>query len=160
MGGDAESNDLSQENFLEISPRLRFIPRMKKLYLSGIVALAAFAAAGGMLTKWFAGRERLEQRHYDREETELIISKRITASARMLTTTATMTIPLACALRAVARGTAPALPSFVVPTATPFNLSTARKTSGLESSLNPCLKTWDILPGTRSLSRSRAWRRQ
>jgi hypothetical protein len=47
---------------------------MKKLYLSGIVALAAFVTAGGMLAKWFADRGRLEQRHYDREETELIVS--------------------------------------------------------------------------------------
>jgi hypothetical protein len=47
---------------------------MKKLYLSAVLALAAFVIAGGMLTKWLVDHERLEQRHYEREETELIVS--------------------------------------------------------------------------------------
>jgi formylglycine-generating enzyme required for sulfatase activity len=47
---------------------------MKKLYLSATVVLAVFAIGGWILTKWFAGRERLEQMHYEREETDLIIS--------------------------------------------------------------------------------------
>jgi formylglycine-generating enzyme required for sulfatase activity len=47
---------------------------MKKPYLIAIVVLAAFTIAGGMLTKWFADRERLEQRHYEREETELVVA--------------------------------------------------------------------------------------
>ncbi len=56
---------------------------MKKLYLSAIVTLAAFVATGGILTKWFADRERLEQLHYDREETELIISILTEAQIRL-----------------------------------------------------------------------------
>ncbi len=46
----------------------------RKLYLSAFVALAVFATAGGVLTQWFAGRERQEQLHYERDETELVVS--------------------------------------------------------------------------------------
>lgn len=47
---------------------------MRKLHLSAAVVLAVLAISGWMLTRWLAGRERLEQLHYDREETELIVS--------------------------------------------------------------------------------------
>jgi formylglycine-generating enzyme required for sulfatase activity len=56
---------------------------MKKLYWRAIVAVAAFAAAGGMLTKWLADRERLKQAHYDREETELIVSNPVGAKIQL-----------------------------------------------------------------------------
>jgi iron(II)-dependent oxidoreductase len=56
---------------------------MKKLYLGMIVVLAVFATAGGMLTKWLADRERREQLHYEREETELIVSNLIAAQIQL-----------------------------------------------------------------------------
>jgi formylglycine-generating enzyme required for sulfatase activity len=56
---------------------------MKKLYLATIVVLAVFAAAGGALIKWLAGRERLEQAHYDRKETELIVSDLMEAQIQL-----------------------------------------------------------------------------
>jgi formylglycine-generating enzyme required for sulfatase activity len=36
-----------------------------------------------MVTKWFADRERLEQEHYDREETELIVSNLMAAQMQL-----------------------------------------------------------------------------
>jgi iron(II)-dependent oxidoreductase len=56
---------------------------MKKLYLSAIVALAVIATAGGIFAKWLADRGRHEQLHYERDETELIVSNRIAAQIQL-----------------------------------------------------------------------------
>jgi formylglycine-generating enzyme required for sulfatase activity len=51
----------------------------KKLYVVGGIALIVFAIAGLVLAKRLAERERNEQIHYEREETELIVSNLIAA---------------------------------------------------------------------------------
>lgn len=56
---------------------------MKKFYASVVVVLAIFVAAGGILMKHLSDRERLEQKHYDREETELIVSNLIEAQIQL-----------------------------------------------------------------------------
>ncbi len=51
----------------------------KKFYVGGVIALIVFAIAGLVLAKRLAERERNEQIHYEREETELIVSNLIDA---------------------------------------------------------------------------------
>jgi len=51
----------------------------KKLYIVGGIALILLAIAGLVLARWLAARERNEQSHYAREETELIVSNLIGA---------------------------------------------------------------------------------
>lgn len=46
----------------------------KKIYFGGTLALIALAVLVGFVAKSFSARERLEQLHYDREESELIVS--------------------------------------------------------------------------------------
>lgn len=59
---------------------------MKKRYLNAAILLAAFTITAWMLTRWLAARERNEQLHYDREETELIVSNLIDAQVKLYKT--------------------------------------------------------------------------
>ena len=56
---------------------------MKKHYLYVAIALTAFSIAGWILLRWFTEREHSEQRHYDREETELIVSNLLGAQVHL-----------------------------------------------------------------------------
>jgi len=47
---------------------------MRKFYLIAAVAVIIIAAVGGLFASWYIDREQSEQLHYEREETELIIS--------------------------------------------------------------------------------------
>ncbi|MDZ7303073.1 MAG: formylglycine-generating enzyme family protein [candidate division KSB1 bacterium] len=46
----------------------------KKYYVSGAIALLVLAVVGLGMARWFNERQRIERLHYEREETELIVS--------------------------------------------------------------------------------------
>ena len=56
---------------------------MKKRYLNAAMLLATCTMTGWMLTRWPAARERDEQLHYAREETELIVSNLLSAQVQL-----------------------------------------------------------------------------
>lgn len=55
----------------------------KKFYIGGAITLIAAITIGGVVAKSFSVRERREQLHYDREETELIVSNLIDAQVQL-----------------------------------------------------------------------------
>ena len=56
---------------------------MKRAYLAAAAVAAVTLAVGGASAVWYRQRERVEQLHYEREETELIISDLARAPARL-----------------------------------------------------------------------------
>ncbi|MCI0690908.1 formylglycine-generating enzyme family protein [candidate division KSB1 bacterium] len=63
-----KSDDLSQGKLVK-----------KKHYVSGAIVLIIFVIVGLAIAKWSTDRGRIEQLHYEREETELIVSNLIGA---------------------------------------------------------------------------------